>query len=149
MVLVKILSKNVTITINVLLEINLVKRKLNCLSTYGNGIEREIHYFINWDIAMKAQKYICRCRRCDLCICEKPLITRGHPNVLLNKRDELVSKCCHRNKFTLKCFQDRQENLHVLVYVIIFVFFFLGINIVEHHLMIGDMKHSVMVIRCC
>ena len=36
MVLVKILSKNVTITINVLLEINLVKRTLNCPSTYGN-----------------------------------------------------------------------------------------------------------------
>ena len=30
MVLVRILSKNVTITINVLLEINLVKRTLNC-----------------------------------------------------------------------------------------------------------------------
>ena len=36
MVLVKILSKNVTITINLLLEMNLVKRKLNCPSTYGN-----------------------------------------------------------------------------------------------------------------
>ena len=36
MVFVKILSKNVTITINVLLEINLVKGTLNCLSTYGN-----------------------------------------------------------------------------------------------------------------
>ena len=29
-------SKNVTITINVLLEINLVKRILNCPSMYGN-----------------------------------------------------------------------------------------------------------------
>ena len=36
MVLVKILSKNVAITINVLSEINLVKRTLNCPSTYGN-----------------------------------------------------------------------------------------------------------------
>ena len=36
MVLVKILSKNVTTTIIVLLEINLVKRTLNCPSTYGN-----------------------------------------------------------------------------------------------------------------
>ena len=32
----EILSKNVTITINVLLEINLMKRILNCPSTYGN-----------------------------------------------------------------------------------------------------------------
>ena len=36
MELVKILSKNVTVTIIVLLEINLVKRTLNCPSTYGN-----------------------------------------------------------------------------------------------------------------
>ena len=36
MVLVKILSKNVTIIILVLLEINLVKRTLNCSITYGN-----------------------------------------------------------------------------------------------------------------
>ena len=36
MVLVKILSKNVTITITILLEINLVKRTLNCPSIYGN-----------------------------------------------------------------------------------------------------------------
>ena len=36
MVLVKISSKNVTITIIVFLEINLVKRTLNSPSTYGN-----------------------------------------------------------------------------------------------------------------
>ena len=36
MVLVKILSKNVTITINVLLKVNLVKITLNCVSIYGN-----------------------------------------------------------------------------------------------------------------
>ena len=56
---------------------------------------------------MKAQKYVCGSRKCDLCICEKLLIARADPNVLLNKRDELVSKCRHRNKFTLKCFKDR------------------------------------------
>ena len=36
MELVKILSKNISITIIVILEINLVKRILNCSSTYGN-----------------------------------------------------------------------------------------------------------------
>ena len=36
MVLIKTLSKHVRITINVILEINLVKRTLNCLSMYGN-----------------------------------------------------------------------------------------------------------------
>ena len=56
---------------------------------------------------MKLQKYVCGFRKCDLCICEKLFISRADPNVLLNKRDELVSKYCHRNKFTLKCFKDR------------------------------------------
>ena len=56
---------------------------------------------------MKSHKYVCGSRKCDLCICEKLLIARGDPYVLLNKRDELVSKCRHRNKFTLKCFKDR------------------------------------------
>ena len=71
------------------------------------GIERERYYFLNWNIAMKLQKYVCGSRKCDLCICEKLLISRADPNVLLNKRDELVSKCRHRNKFTLKSLKGR------------------------------------------
>ena len=71
------------------------------------GIERERYYLINWNIAMKSQKNVCGSRKCDLCICEKLLISREDPNVFLNKRDELVSKCRHRNKFTLTCFKDR------------------------------------------
>ena len=85
------------------------------------GIERERYYFINWNIAMKSQKYVCGSRKCDLCICEKLLISRADPNVLLNKRDELVSKCRHRNKFTLKCFKDRYDNLYYSMYVIILI----------------------------
>ena len=50
------------------------------------GIERERYYFINWNIAMKSQKYVCGSRKCDLCICEKLLISRADPNVLLNKQ---------------------------------------------------------------
>ena len=69
--------------------------------------EKYINYFINWDIAMKVQKYVCGFGKCDLCICEKLLIARANPNVLLNKHDDLVSKCRHRNKFTLKSFEDR------------------------------------------
>ena len=56
---------------------------------------------------MKSHKYVCGSQKCDLCICEKLLIARADLNVLLNKRDELVSTCWHRNKFTLKCFKDR------------------------------------------
>ena len=68
--------------------------------------EKDINHIINWDFAMKSHKYVCGSRKCDLCICEKLLIARADPNVLLNKRDKLVSKCWQRNKYILKCFKD-------------------------------------------
>ena len=51
------------------------------------------NYTIDWLIAMKAHPYICGTRKCDLCLCEKLLIARANSASLLNKRDELVSKC--------------------------------------------------------
>ena len=64
-------------------------------------------FLLTGTFAMKSHKYLCGSRKCDLCICEKLLIARGDPYVLLNKRDELVSKCRDRNEFTLKYFKDR------------------------------------------
>ena len=81
--------------------------------------ERDVNYFINWDIGIKSQKCVCGSRKCDLCICENLLIATADPNVLLNKRDEFVSICRHRNKFTLKYFKG---NLYYSVYVTILVF---------------------------
>ena len=69
--------------------------------------ENGANYTIDWLIAKKAYPYICGMRKCDLCLCEKLLITRANSASLLNKRDELVSKCRHMNKFTLKCFKSR------------------------------------------
>ena len=51
-VLVKIFSNNVTITIIVFLEINLVEKTLDCPNMYGN-CKRDINYFIICDNAMK------------------------------------------------------------------------------------------------
>ena len=53
------------------------------------------NYTIDWLIAMKAHPYICGTRKCDLCLCEKLMIARANSANLLNKRDELVSKCLH------------------------------------------------------
>ena len=69
--------------------------------------ENSENYTIDWLIAMKAHPYICGTRKCDLCLCEKLLIARANSACLLNKRDELISKCRHINKFTLKCFKNR------------------------------------------
>ena len=91
---------------------------------------------------MKAEKYVCRSQKYDLCICDKVLIARANANVLLNKCGQLVSKCRHRNKFTLKYFKDRSDNLSYSLCVIILI------SIIENQLMIEEMKHNVMVICC-
>ena len=54
---------------------------------------------------MKTHPYIYGTRKCDLCFCEKLMIASAKSEILLNKHDELVSKSCHMNKFTLKCFK--------------------------------------------
>ena len=87
---------------------NKSREKNTVLSKYVRELkEKNINYLINWDIAMKSQKYICRSQKRDLCICEKFLIVRADPSDLLNERDELASKCGNRSRFTLKCFKDR------------------------------------------
>ena len=52
--------------------------------------EGDINYYINWNIAIKSQRYVCGSQKCDLCICGKLLIARVDPNVLLNKRDKII-----------------------------------------------------------
>ena len=61
--------------------------------------------FGNWK--KKSRPYICEKRKCDLCLCEKLMIPRANSASLLNKRDEIVSKCGHMNNFTMKCFKNK------------------------------------------
>ena len=56
---------------------------------------------------MNTHKYVCGSQKCDLCICEKLLVARVDPNVFVNKRDKLISKCRHRKIFTSKCLKYR------------------------------------------
>ena len=72
----------------------------------------------------------------DLCLCEKLMIARASSASLLNKRDELVSKCRHMNKFTLKCFKNRQNIILMILFVNICSFRFRYKTNVDH-LMIG------------
>ena len=62
-------------------------------------------FTIKWSVASRASPYICGSKRCDLYLTEKLLITKADPRTLLNKRSEIVSKCRHRKKFTLKRFR--------------------------------------------
>ena len=63
------------------------------------------NYTIHWLIAMKAHPYICQTK--NVIFCEKLLVARANSASSLNKREELISKCRHMNKFTMKCFENR------------------------------------------
>ena len=90
------------------------------------------NYTIDWLIAMKAHPYICGTRKCDLCLCEKLMIARANSASLLNKGDELVSKCRHMNKFTLKCFKNRWNVILMILFVNICSFRFRYKTNVDH-----------------
>ena len=67
--------------------------------------DNNIQHNIKWCIASKARPYVCGSRKCDLWLPVKSTIIKADPESLLNTRDELVSKCRHMNKFTLRCFK--------------------------------------------
>ena len=60
------------------------------------------NYQIQWSIIKEAAQYRCDAKICSLCLAEKLQIIKAKPEVLLNKRSELISKCRHKNKFLLK-----------------------------------------------
>ena len=64
--------------------------------------DNNIDHSISWRILSKKPSYSSSNKRCSLCLKEKTLII-CHPELsTLNKRNELVSSCRHRNK-TLLC----------------------------------------------
>ena len=64
--------------------------------------DNDIEHSLSWRIITKAQPYSSTNTRCNLCLKEKLLIIH-HPNLSsLNKCNELVSSCRHRNKALLR-----------------------------------------------
>ena len=63
--------------------------------------DNNIDYSISWRIISSSSSYNSSSKRCNLCLKEKFLII-CRPNLSsLNKRNELVSSCRHRNKALL------------------------------------------------
>ena len=67
--------------------------------------DNNIKHNLKWRINFKAHPYVCGSRKYDLCLTEKLTIIKADPEKLLNTRDELVPKCRHMNKFTLRRFK--------------------------------------------
>ena len=64
--------------------------------------ENNINHFISLRILSSRSPYNSANKRCNLCLREKLLITRRPELSSLNKRNELVSSCRHRNKTLLR-----------------------------------------------
>ena len=60
--------------------------------------DNNIDYDIAWRILARAKPYNSSSKRCNLCISEKFIIICQTHHCTLNKRNELVSCCRHRNK---------------------------------------------------
>ena len=58
-----------------------------------------------WNELDKARAYRPEAKRCLLCLKDKHQIILSKLN-LLNSRNELVTKCCHENKFDVANFKD-------------------------------------------
>ena len=70
---------------------------------YSNSTELSKHIWTLKDT------YSNKSKRCHLCLTEKLYLIRAKKPSLLNKRSELISKCCHENKFYLANFTSRQQ----------------------------------------
>ena len=76
------------------------------LSTFIWSLKDEgKEYDIQWEISKKSTPYKCGGRSCNLCLEEKLYILRGDKN-MINPKSELISKCRHKNKFSLEKFEN-------------------------------------------
>ena len=64
--------------------------------------DNNIDYSISWRIISSSSSYNSSSKRCNLCLKEKFLIICRPDLSSLNKRNELVSSWCHRNKALLR-----------------------------------------------
>ena len=62
--------------------------------------ESHISFNLEWEIAAYTSPYRCGTRACNICLTKKFFIVREGPLIVLNKHTELISKCCHKDKFT-------------------------------------------------
>ena len=91
-----------TITTYVHFAIDITNKKHNFLKHIWKRQDKGINFTVKWSVAAYTLTYRCGSRRCHLCLTEKYLIARANHKNLLNKRTELISKCCHRNTYIFK-----------------------------------------------
>ena len=64
--------------------------------------KKQATYSIRWNLLGKAKSYTPETRRCALCTAEKTKILHYTEGNLMNVRSEIMNKCRHRDKHTLR-----------------------------------------------
>jgi len=63
---------------------------------------------LNWPIIKKVPLYLNVTKKCPLCLAERyEIVMYPLKDELLNKRSEIISKCCHMNKFLLANYKSK------------------------------------------
>ena len=80
--------------------------QMTTLSTYvwkcrDKGVEPEI----KWSVKARGHPFSSGSKKCDLCLTEKTVILYADKTNIRNSRNELMEKCRHKKKFTLKTCQ--------------------------------------------
>ena len=72
------------------------------------GTKKNLIATLVWSIAKKVPPYSNISKKCLMSLHEKlEIINYPRPDELLNKRSELISKCCHANKFLLRNYKAK------------------------------------------
>ena len=78
---------------------NIASRNSTELSKYVWSLkDNNINHVITWQIIARAKPYNSASKRCNFCLLEKFIIIREPHRCTLNKRNEPVSGCRHREK---------------------------------------------------
>ena len=64
--------------------------------------DKSENYTTTWSIQKLAKPYSKETKSCQLCLTEKTLISLADTNYSINKRNEIMTKCRHRDKYLLK-----------------------------------------------
>ena len=84
------------------------KRNATTLSEYIWKLkDANVEHSVKWKLISKARAYTTSSKTCNLCLEEKFFIIHKPSLATLNKRNELISSCRHRNKHLLCNYSNR------------------------------------------
>ncbi|KAJ8021258.1 hypothetical protein HOLleu_38405 [Holothuria leucospilota] len=84
------------------------KRNATTLSEYIWKLkDTNVEHTVKWKLISKARAYTTSSKTCNLCLEEKFFIIHKPSLATLNKRNELISSCRHRNKHLLCNYSNR------------------------------------------